>query len=79
MAKKQNHVTEIIEIYGRKFHIYPTRPDDKNTSWTFLEEVSGELISPKDIMGCYTPKSFVAHHIKSCLEVMNKANSMVGE
>ena len=72
MAKKQNHVTEIVEIYGRKFHIIPTRPDDKNTSWTFREEVSGELIKPKDIMGCYTPKSFVAHHIRCGLEIINK-------
>lgn len=72
MAKKHNHIPEIVEIYGRKFHIIPTRPDDKNTSWTFREEVSGELIKPKDIMGCHTPKSFVAHHIKSYLEIMNK-------
>jgi hypothetical protein len=72
MAKKHNHIVEIVEISGRKFHIYPTHPDDKNTSWTFLEEVSGELIKPKDIMVCYTPKSFVAHHIKSSLEIINK-------
>ena len=39
---------------------------------TFLEEVSGELIKPKDIMVCYTPKSFVAHHIKSSPEIINK-------
>lgn len=72
MPKKHNHISEIVEIYGRKFHIIPSRPDDKDTSWTFREEVSGELIKPKDIMGCYTPKSFVAHHIKSYLEIMNK-------
>lgn len=68
MKKKPNHVVEIVEIAGRKFHIVPTRPDDKDTSWTFLEEISGELVRPEDIMRCYTPKGFVAHHIKCCLK-----------
>jgi hypothetical protein len=62
------HIEEIIEVKGRKFHIVPTRPEDKNTSWTFLEEINGELITPKDIMGCYTPKGFVARHIRCALE-----------
>jgi hypothetical protein len=62
------HIVEIIEIAGRVFHIIPTRPEDKNTSWTFKEEVDGQLIKPKDIMGCYTPKGFVAHHIRCTLE-----------
>ena len=65
---KVTHTPEIIEVKGRKFHIVPTRPKDKNTSWTFLEEINGELIKPKDIMGCYTPKGFVAHHIRCSLE-----------
>lgn len=72
MKKKPNHVTEVVEISGRKFHIIPSYPEDKNTSWTFLEEVSGELIRPKDIMRCYTPKGFVAHHIRSYMEIINK-------
>ena len=72
MAKKHSYIPEIVEIYGRKFHIIPSRPDYKDTYWTFREEVNGELIKPKDIMGCYTPKSFVARHIKSCLEIAAK-------
>ena len=32
MAKKHNHIVDIVEISGRKFYIYPTHPDDKNTS-----------------------------------------------
>jgi hypothetical protein len=65
---KVTHTPETVEVKGRKFHIVPTRPEDKNTSWTFLEEINGELIKPKDIMGCYTPKGFVAHHIRCALE-----------
>ena len=67
--KKLNLTPEIVEIAGRVFHIIPSRPADKDASWTFREEVNGELIEPPDIMGCYTPKSFVAHHIRACLGV----------
>ena len=67
--KKPNHAPEIIEIKGRKFHIIPTHPEDKDTSWTFREEVNGELVKPADIMECHTPKGFVAHHIRACLGV----------
>jgi hypothetical protein len=35
------HIVEIIEVKGRKFHIVPTRPKDKNTSWR--PECSTEL------------------------------------
>jgi hypothetical protein len=66
---KITHTPETVEVKGRKFHIVPTRPEDKNTSWTFLEEIDGELITPKDIMGCCgAPKGFVAHHIRCSLE-----------
>ena len=67
--KKSNLTSEIIEIAGRVFHIIPSSPDWKHTSWTFREEVNGELVKPADIMGCYTPKGFVAHHIRACLGV----------
>jgi len=67
MNMKIVHATEIIEVKGRKFHIIPTRPNEKDTSWTFIEEIDGELVKPRDIMRCYTPKHFVAHHIRSSL------------
>ena len=67
--KKPIHTIEIVEIAGRVFHIIPSSPDWKHTSWTFREEVDGQLIKPTDIMGCHTPKNFVAHHIRACLGV----------
>ena len=55
---------EVIEIKGRRFHIVPTRPADKNTSWTIYEEVEGKLVEPADILRCHAPKNFAIHHLR---------------
>ena len=65
--KKPNHAPEIIEIKGRKFHILPESPSDKDTAWTLMEEVNGQLVDPTDIMGCAGSKGFVEFHVRSSL------------
>lgn len=67
MSKSANIPTkgvEVIELKGRVFHIVPTRPEDKDTSWTILELVEGVLVKPADIMTCYAPKGFAIHHLR---------------
>jgi len=55
---------------ARKKATIPHRQDDRPvaTLEALYHELNGELIEPKDIMGCYTPKGFVAHHIRCSLE-----------
>jgi hypothetical protein len=58
------NVVEVLELKGRVFHIVPTRPEDKDTSWTIRELVNGSLVEPADIVRYFGPKGFAMHHLR---------------